>query len=280
MALKIKITCVVDNSVKISSKLRGEHALSFLVQVGPACILFDTGNSPDILEHNLRELGEDPMRIKHVFLSHGHYDHTGGLGWVISNTRRPTVIADTNLFEKKLIRVEKEFKHIGVTITPEQIMEKADLKLIKDAPYSISQGVAITARIPRVTPVEIITGSKFFIEKELMIEEDQFVDDRAMVIEAEKGVIVIVGCCHSGLINTLTYVQKTYQKPLLAVLGGAHLNEANADRINKTVVAARERFKPQYMYLNHCTGLEPFIALRNSMGAAIKDFPAGSILEF
>jgi 7,8-dihydropterin-6-yl-methyl-4-(beta-D-ribofuranosyl)aminobenzene 5'-phosphate synthase len=280
MAPKIKITCVVDNCAKFSSRLWGEHGLAFLIQAGANTILFDSGSSPDILEHNMRELGEDMSRVKYIVLSHGHYDHCGGLEWALSKTRRPLIIADDSIFDKKLIRVDKEFVSVGIPITAEQIREKGDIKFIQDQHYSIAQGVFVTGRIPRTIPFEVIPAGKDFVEKKMMIEEDPFLDDHALVMDSDKGQIVILGCCHAGLINTLTYVSKTWQKPLLAIIGGTHLNNASGDRVNRTIVPLREKFKPSTLCLNHCTGLEAFFALRNSFGASVKDFPAGSVIEF
>jgi 7,8-dihydropterin-6-yl-methyl-4-(beta-D-ribofuranosyl)aminobenzene 5'-phosphate synthase len=280
MAPKIKITCVVDNCVKFSSRLWGEHGLAILIQAGPNSILFDTGCSPDILEHNMRLLDEDMSRVKYIVLSHGHYDHCGGLEWAISKSRRPLIIADDSIFDKKLIRIDKEFKSAGIPTTVEKIGEKGDIKFIQDQAYSITQGIYVTGRIPRTIPFEVILAGKYFVEKKMMIEEDPFLDDHALVIDTDKGQIVILGCCHAGLINTLTYVSKTWQKPLLAIIGGMHLNNASGDRVNKTIAPLREKFKPSTIYPNHCTGLEAFFAIRNSLGASVKDFPAGSIVEF
>lgn len=278
MVNKIKITCLVSNSVLVDSKYRAEHGLSILVEVGMTRILFDTGGSPDILQHNTHLLDIDMSRIKYIMLSHGHLDHTGGLDWLLTQTRQPIIFTDAAIFSKKSLREGKEYKANGFNIPRVKLQEQAQLQL-SEAPYAITQGIYDSGRIPRVVPFEV-PNEKYLVENNLMLEVDNFNDERALIVEVEKGLIVITGCCHSGINNTLAHAMKVYQKPIISIIGGLHLSDAVPDKVNKTVNFLREKFKPQSMHLTHCTGLEPLIAMRNALGASIKDFPVGTVLEF
>jgi 7,8-dihydropterin-6-yl-methyl-4-(beta-D-ribofuranosyl)aminobenzene 5'-phosphate synthase len=278
MVNKVKVTCLVSNSVLVDSKFQAEHALSILVEVGMTRILFDTGCTPAILQHNCNLLGVDISRIKYIVLSHGHLDHVGGLEWVLSQTRQPLIVSDAAIFSKKSLREGKEYKANGLAISRDKLQSMAQLQL-SEAPYALVQGIYASGRIPRMVPFEV-HQDKYLVENNLMLEIDNFNDERALFVEAEKGMVVITGCCHAGINNTLTQALKTYQKPILSVIGGLHLSDAPADKVNKTATFLREKFKPQSMHLTHCTGLETLIALRNALGVSIKDLPVGTVLDF
>ena len=278
MVNKVKVTCLVSNSVMVDSKFKAEHALALLVEVGMTRILFDTGSNSDILAHNVKILDYDLSRVKYILLSHGHQDHTGGLEWVLSQTRQPLIIIDAAIFSKKSLREGKEYKSNGITLNRTQLQGLAQLQL-SEASYPIANGIYASGRIPHVVPFEV-PQEKYLVENNLMLEVDNFLDERALYIEAEKGMVVLTGCCHAGINNTLNHAFKVYQKSILTVIGGLHLADASPDKVNKTATLLREKYKPQSMYLTHCTGLETIFAFRNSMGNSIKDLPVGTVLEF
>ena len=278
MANKVKVTCLVSNSVMVDSKYRAEHALALLVEVGMTRILFDTGSNSDILQHNAKIMDYDLSRIKVIVLSHGHQDHTGGLEWLLTQSRQPMVISDQAIFSKKSVREGKEYKSTGMVMTRDKLQSQAQLQLV-ETPYAIAQGIYASGRIPRSVAFEV-PQEKYLMENNLMLEVDMFNEERALFVEAEKGLVVLTGCCHIGINNTLAHALKTYQKPILSVIGGLHLSDALPDKVNKTATMLREKFKPGSMHLTHCTGTEPMIALRNALGASVKDLPVGTVLDF
>jgi 7,8-dihydropterin-6-yl-methyl-4-(beta-D-ribofuranosyl)aminobenzene 5'-phosphate synthase len=278
MANKVKVTCLVSNSVMVDSKYRAEHAMAILVEVGMTRVLFDTGSSSDTLQYNAKIMDYDLSRIKIIVLSHGHQDHTGGLEYVLTQTRQPLIVTDPSIFSKKSLREGKEYKNNGLTMSRDKLQGQAQLQL-SEAPYAIAQGIYVSGRIPRSVAFEV-PQEKYLVENNLMFEVDAFNDERALFVEAEKGLVVITGCCHAGINNTLAHAMKTYQKPILSVIGGLHLSDAVPDKVNKTATMLREKGKPLSMYLTHCTGIEPMIALRNALGASVKDFPVGTVLDF
>jgi 7,8-dihydropterin-6-yl-methyl-4-(beta-D-ribofuranosyl)aminobenzene 5'-phosphate synthase len=107
-----------------------------------------------------------------------------------------------------------------------------------------------------------------------------FMDDRSVVLDSEKGLILVCGCCHAGIINTIMHVKKIYQKPVCSVIGGIHLHGANEERISKTLERIRDNFNIESFYFNHCTGDEAYAAFKCELGTRVKPFLAGDRLEF
>ncbi len=275
-----RITCLNNDAVGMDSGMWGEHGISYLIEKGDSRILFDTGTSWEILAHNLDKKNLSLSSISHIVLSHGHYDHTGGLLWVLSQTQKPTLVADSLIFNQKYARRDNSDKliEIGIPYTRQQIEEKAHL-LLTDEMVEILPGITVTGRIPRLTSFEKAPQS-MLVEMNGEMQPDTLQDDRSIVLQTEKGLVLLTGCCHAGLINTLTEIRSRFAKPIFAITGGIHLVGANAERVQKTIDALRDEFKPAEMYFNHCTGHDAIIALSNAFGEQVKPCLAGAVLEF
>jgi 7,8-dihydropterin-6-yl-methyl-4-(beta-D-ribofuranosyl)aminobenzene 5'-phosphate synthase len=279
MSKKFSITCLVNDHVNMEGGFWGEHGLSMLIESHEVCLLFDTGTSADILSHNLRVLKRDLKDVTHIVLSHGHYDHTGGLQWVLSQVSSPQIIADPATFDKKFSREEKKAAvSTGSPLSREQVEKSGNLHVTVE-PYRIAPNITVTGWIPRLTTYET-TPSTFYIEAEGKLEHDQVLDDRSIVLETERGLVLVCGCCHAGLINTLMHIKESFNRPILAVVGGIHLIGASANRISKTQSALRDEFSPESLHLNHCTGDEAYTSMKCLMGTRVKPFLAGDRLEF
>lgn len=278
MTVKAHITCLDDNSVQVGTGYWGEHGVSYLIEVPAGKILFDTGATPEVIAHNVSQAKIELAYAKYIVLSHAHPAHTGGLDWVLSQTRDPMIIADPEIFAKKSVKGEKDFVPFGMRLKQEQISSRARLNLTKDV-YNIAAGVAVSGRIPRVTPYEI-PEEKYLVEQDGMLDIDPFYDDRSLILDTEKGLVVITGCCHVGITNTLVYALKTFARPIAALIGGIHLSDASMEKVVKTLTPIREKLKPQAVYLTHCTGAEPFQTFRSAMGSVVKGFPVGTTLTF
>ncbi len=278
--MTFRITCLNNDSVGMDSGMWGEHGISYLIEKGNQRILFDTGTSWEILDHNLKKKKMTLDNVSHVVLSHGHYDHTGGLLWVLSQLKMPTLVADPIIFNQKYSdRGEgKELVEIGIPFTREQIEEKANL-LRSAEPVEIMESVIVTGRIPRITSFEKAPQS-MLVEIDGEKQPDTILDDRSIVLQTEKGLVLLTGCCHAGIINTLFEIRSRFGKPVYAITGGIHLVGASEERVQKTIEALRDEYKQAEMYFNHCTGLDAIIALTNAFGKQVKPCYAGTILEF
>jgi len=260
--MKSKITALVENTVAQSGKkLIGEHGLSFYIETQNNKILFDTGQNLAI-SNNAQVLGIDLSLIDTVILSHGHYDHTGGLKSLLECNRDFRLYAHPDVFGQKVKGAEDNFKYIGIPVDKHFLEEKGiDIKLDRN-PAQICPGIMTTGEIPLENDFEGLE-SVFYIKNENGVVADTLADDQAVILDTDKGVTVLLGCSHRGVINTLTQVVRlTGKKRIHAILGGLHLGKASEAKLSKIMDHLRG-FGLEKLGVGHCTGTRAFLALAN-----------------
>jgi 7,8-dihydropterin-6-yl-methyl-4-(beta-D-ribofuranosyl)aminobenzene 5'-phosphate synthase len=191
-------------------------------------ILMDAGPPPDMAVRNSGKLGID-LRTDAIFISHGHYDHLGGLQEVLQYACKPTtVVVHPNAFLPKF-SVKPKLKFIGPNFNQSSIANAGETLLLVRNPVELCGGVTTTGEIARQTSFEKPEG--FRTVQNERFKEDQIIDDQALVVNVEgKGLVVITGCAYSGIINTVRHVQKiSGQEDVHAVIGGFHLEKADKD---------------------------------------------------
>jgi 7,8-dihydropterin-6-yl-methyl-4-(beta-D-ribofuranosyl)aminobenzene 5'-phosphate synthase len=259
--MKFKITTLVDNTVGIggSRDLIAEHGLAFLIETGMQSILFDTGQYM-ALENNSRILGKDLAAIDTLVLSHGHYDHTGGLNQLLVHNSDFSVYAHPDVFAPKLIKREGQYRKVGIPVSKDELVKKGVTLRLNTAPVALDPDIMTTGEIPLMTNFETVAKG-FFVEKDGRKEHDTMADDQALVLKTARGPVVVLGCCHRGIINTLRHVCKiTGQKRIYAVLGGLHLVKTTGERL-ETIMQHLQRFDLERIVVGHCTGIHAFQAL-------------------
>jgi 7,8-dihydropterin-6-yl-methyl-4-(beta-D-ribofuranosyl)aminobenzene 5'-phosphate synthase len=248
----ISITTLVDNNA--SKNLASEHGLSFWVEYGNKRVLFDTGQT-DIIVRNAKLLLVDLALTDAIIVSHGHYDHTGGLAYVLDVAPKTTIYLHTAALKTKFTRRDTNIRDIGMSDFVKDIVRtNVDKKevVLTEEPTEVSTGLYVTGRIPRVADFEDIDSS-FFVDKYCR-DVDELPDDQAMFFDSPKGLVILLGCAHSGVVNTLHYVVKmSGHKRIHAVLGGMHLLNASKGRIERTISVFRE-YDVQKIGMAHCTG--------------------------
>lgn len=274
MIKNLKITQLVENTVN-GPGLLGEHGNSFFIEADDYKLLFDTGQGLT-LRHNSERLDIPVKSIQSIVVSHGHYDHMGGLTDALDMTGPIDLYLHPEALGEKFNRNGRD---IGAPMTDVTNIHSQTREIIYTSkPTEITTGIHVTGEIPRKHVIED-TGGPFYIDQE-RIHSDSLVDDQALFIETLQGVVVLLGCGHSGVINTLEYVQAlTGGKPIRAVIGGMHLLNATAERLAFTGDALDHLSIP-YLAPNHCTGVNAICYYQNRFTGCVHASHVGSRHHF
>lgn len=281
--MKTKITVVCENSVATPFPLIGEHGLSVLIEAEDTT-LFDTGQGLGII-HNLKTLGKDISTIQRIILSHGHYDHTGGLMQVLQAINRTIdVYAHPDVFANKVAviplgnQILEAF--IGVKASKEDY-EKAGAVF-----KPISGLTTITSSIKAIAEINRPQSWQGFDERlkvkqpDGTIKDDIFNDDCSLIIDTESGPVVLLGCAHAGIIDILHDIAKqTGYKEFHAVIGGTHLESASDDYITKAIHTLKE-FKVKKIGTSHCTGFRVACRMHQEFKESFVLGSCGAVFEF
>ena len=277
--MNFAVTTLVENTVTAGiAPLIAEHGLSFFIDTGERKILSDTGQGLALLG-NADALGIDLSNVDTVVLSHGHFDHAGGVKNLLSRNTDFTVVAHPDVFENKLAGLDGNYLSAGIPELKEQLIKaRIRLSLQKDT-IKIAPNIRTTGEIPLKTDFEDVE-KMFFIRKENQETPDSIPDDNALILDTEKGTVIVLGCAHRGLINTLDrVVEITGNKTIHAVMGGLHL--LYADELKSKKIFGRLRdFGLEKMIIGHCTGFQATAALWGEFGIKVIPNTVGHKIEF
>jgi len=274
--VKASLTALVENTANRVG-LIAEHGLCFLVEIDGRGLLFDTGQGRALLP-NADELEVDLSRLDRVVLSHGHFDHTGGLLALLGRIGEREVVAHADALEPKLAVRKGQEREIGIP-TPVEELEQAGARFVECAgPMEVIPGVTATGPVPRVTDFESVSP-RFKVRRNGGLAQDEIRDDQALIVHTDAGPYVVLGCAHAGLVNTLLYVSElTGTRQLAGVVGGTHLVDADEARLERTVQELGQ-FDLAQMAPCHCTGFRGQVALWQAFGDRFALTTAGDRLD-
>lgn len=273
----LRITVLADNYVT-SANLLAEHGLSMLVEADNHRILFDTGQGK-VLLHNAATLGILLSDIDTVVLSHGHYDHTGGLADLLRQCSPKAVFLHPAALQPKYGKNQQPpHRSIGVPQNSLQALNEFRERFVLTlSATEIVPGVWCTGEIPR-QPENGPAPAGFFLDAECH-EPDLLADDQALFLETQHGLVVVAGCTHSGVANTLDHVSTlTGRGELYALIGGLHLGRATHQQLEVSANAIGRR-NCQILAPCHCTGMGAHSYLRARFHSLVRDVGVGTSLN-
>jgi 7,8-dihydropterin-6-yl-methyl-4-(beta-D-ribofuranosyl)aminobenzene 5'-phosphate synthase len=272
----------------VPSALVAEHGFSVLVTVSKNDtehrILFDAGVSPDGVTENMRRLDIDASSIETIVCSHGHFDHTTGLDGLIrrlGTANLPVLIHPHFWRRRRIVIPGRDAQEIPTTSRRALIDAGFDVIEEGHPSFLFHRSVLVTGEVPRTTGYE-----PGFPPQQAWIsgrwEPDPLVlDDQALIVDIkDKGLLVITGCGHAGIVNICRYAQRlTKQRPLYAVMGGFHLNGPLFEPLIPQVLDDLDALAPAVIVPAHCTGWRAQHAMGARFGEAFIPNTVGTRFE-
>ena len=278
--MRIKIVTLSDNTASMRPGILAEHGFSVYIEAEGKRLIFDTGPSISAV-HNADLLDVDLKRVP-IALIHGHYDHTGGLAdsWTAGPRR---VFCHPDVFAPKYGEIHGKFRFIGI---PQSRVDLENLGASFDISMDACQiidGIWLTGEIPRITEFE--KPEEYLLVMDPKRRIDPLVDDQALVLDTGKGLLLILGCAHSGMINTIEHAKNIMGVEKVAgIIGGTHLGFPGGDktagkaRIDMTIQALKH-YDFSFLAVSHCTGQEAAARLYAEFGERFVFNNAGTVIE-
>lgn len=277
-----RVMVLVENTAGAMFRVRAEHGLAFFVEHDGHAFLFDTGQRGTVVE-NARVLGVDLGRIEAILLSHGHYDHTGGLRAVLEELGRGiSVYGHPDVFSSHYVRDSRReplLRYIGIPFRKEELASLgAEFRLGREA-VEVFPGVWWSGEVPRRTEFEE-GDPRMVVLEEGGEREDPILDDASVYLVTPEGLVILLGCAHAGVINIVEHARSvTGVSRVRAILGGTHLGSVPESQVRATLEAL-EGLDFDLLAANHCTGLEIEAELRHRFGSRFAFAPAGAVFTF
>lgn len=276
--MPIKITTLSENTAAFAGLL-AEHGLSVLIETDEANVLLDTGLSVSVA-NNVEALGVDLKKVDKIVISHGHHDHTGGLRDVLRKMRKKVeIIGHPDIMASKYAKREGfPAGYIGIPFDRRELESLGAVFVLTPEPVRISENITTSGVVPMNTEYETIDP---FL-KEMKGDElvpDELLDDRSLFIKTDKGLVVILGCAHRGIINTLHHARElTGEERIEMVIGGCHLMNSSEERVWMTITALKE-MGVHKIGVSHCTSLPAAAMMAHEFGEDFFFNNAGTRIE-
>lgn len=273
----MRIINLIDN-ISYQSDLKSEHGLSYYIETERHKILFDTGQSSAFIE-NAKNLGVDLTQVDTVIISHGHYDHGGGLKAFLELNSQARVYIQANAFNPYYSKNSDQLHYIGLDTS---LMDKNQIKLVDRDTYVIDQSLILYASIKQIKLSPL--GNNVLVEKRgFDIKEDPFLHEQNLVIRENNHIVLMAGCAHNGVLNIVEQVNSRLKSSVTHVFGGFHLYNLTKDVYEddkRILELGHELLKTKACFFTgHCTGTKAFDTLKQLMKDKIDYISVGRNIE-
>ncbi len=273
--MTLKITVLTEDTNCMGRDLKTEKGLSYFVEHNQERIIFDTGGPDGTIIQNAIDLGVDLKTIDRVILSHGHYDHTGGLLKLVDLMHQPVKLTvHHTLFHKRYKITDKETKFIGNDFSEEDLLQRdVDLQIIFDT-TQINENLFVVSNFESGDH-QNLEANHLYVEKDQMMKPDYMEGELVLVIQTEKGLVILLGCAHSGILTILNKIQEKFAQPILGIIGGTHLGGVSEGVVHE-ILDEIDKLEFQWMGPCHCTGQEVIKKMKNRLGDRFKEVHVGT----
>lgn len=269
----VRITVLCENTAGVPLGVKGEWGLALLVETRGKKILLDTGQSASLLS-NARALGIDLGQIDALVLSHGHYDHTGGLLALLEHRGKTPVYAHRELFAAHYAQRTSPV-YIGVPFKKEELEKAGGEFIFIDAPLELAPGVWVSGGVPRKTTFGEGDG-RLCCPSGGGYANDDIPDDMSLYCVTPRGVVIILGCAHAGLVNIVDHARVvTGIDRIYGIIGGTHLGPVPKEQ-QESAIALLKELDLSFLAANHCTGLPLMAKLKSIFGDRFHFAPVGA----
>lgn len=278
----MKLTTLIENNPGYLSYLKYEHGLSIYIETNDKKILFDTGQSQNFLQ-NAEALNVDLTTLDYIVLSHGHYDHCGGLKSLLKNySLSSTLCINENFFkfsDKYKLKDNVHSKYIGIDFDPAFIKENnIKINYLKNNCTNLTERIYLFTNFINRNQYEELDQTMKYKLNQIYLTDD-FSREVVLGIDTNAGLLLIVGCAHSGIMNIIEEIKKNTGKSIFGVIGGTHLSKASDDKIFKTI----EYFNKNNIKLAglcHCSGEKTKDSFQKNFNGNFFNNTTGNILDF
>ena len=273
---KIKDFKITILSTMLSDFHTGEWGFSAMIEVDGERILFDAGSRENTVLQNAKELKINLDNLDNIFISHNHKDHTGGL--ITLKKEYPNSFKNAHVGEGIFYSRPNPDGDGNYILSSRNTLKNLGIKFISHKnPTQLVPGVWTTGQVPRKYDEKNWSGVSKMIDSEGNTVEDVVPEDQSLFFDTENGIVLISGCGHAGLANTLDYVQKIIPgRPIYKIIGGFHLLKLSNDKLEWTAGKMREA-RVKYFVGAHCTGLNSTYSIRNFLGLTSESALVGSV---
>ncbi|NPD87520.1 MAG: MBL fold metallo-hydrolase [Asgard group archaeon] len=291
--MQVTLTNIVDNTVRIKDDYIPTSGLSYLLEIEGRKILFDAGDNGNVLIHHMKLLDIDPNEIELLILSHGHWDHTHGLRALMyqrDTKKKLKIIAHPHSFRKRRVAkfllilpalIKYRMYNYGFPRLPKELQEMLILEPTVE-PYEVTPFLKTTGEISD-RKEKTSTIDKLKIKEGRRFIKDSQLDDLSLVLKTKEGVVLILGCGHSGVLNICARAKGFYPNDkIVSIIGGTHLvalkTESELEYVAKIL---EEKYDKPLLYFSHCTGKIALKFFEKRFGKeTVKSFMVGDKLTF